>query len=111
MDRMMVFPLLAILKQEGLQHVVCWFAVVKTQTHKFNRHLLLLYLLSNSRTELAVAASSPDVGSSRKRTAGSFMSSMPIIVLFFSPPEIPLIISVPTCRNHADTQDQSRVGH
>lgn len=48
-----------------------------------------LHLFSNNRTELAVLASSPEVGSSRKSTEGSMTSSMPMLVLFLSPPEIP----------------------
>ena len=58
--------------------------------------IVVLYLLSSSRTELAVLASRPVVGSSKKRTEGSMMSSMPMLVLFLSPPEIPRIIWVPT---------------
>ena len=38
----------------------------------------------------------PLVGSSRKRMPGSVMSSMPIEVRFFSPPEIPRLSSDPT---------------
>lgn len=56
----------------------------------------LSHLFSRSRTELAVLASSPVVGSSRNRTAGSMISSMPMFVLFLSPPEIPRVICVPT---------------
>lgn len=41
-------------------------------------------------------ASSPVVGSSRKRTEGSMISSIPMFVLFLSPPEIPRLICVPT---------------
>ncbi|TNN89466.1 hypothetical protein EYF80_000069 [Liparis tanakae] len=52
---------------------------------------LLYDLFSNSRTELAVLASSPVVGSSRKRTEGSVISSMAMFILFFSPPEIPRV--------------------
>lgn len=51
----------------------------------------ILDLFSNNRTELAVLASSPEVGSSRKSTEGSIISSMPMLVLFLSPPEIPRI--------------------
>lgn len=56
----------------------------------------LSYRFSKSRTEWAVLASSPVVGSSRKRTEGSMMSSIPMFVLFLSPPEIPRLICVPT---------------
>ena len=56
------------------------------------------HLLSSSRTELAVLASRPVVGSSRNSTDGSMISSIPMLVLFLSPPEIPLIIWVPTWR-------------
>jgi len=39
----------------------------------------------------AVKLSRPDVGSSRRITEGSVISSTPIAVLFFSPPESDLI--------------------
>lgn len=45
---------------------------------------------------MAVLASRPVVGSSRKRTGGSVMSSIPMLVLFRSPPDTPRINSVPT---------------
>ena len=44
----------------------------------------------------AVNESNPDVGSSRIKTGGSLINSIPIEVLFFSPPEIPLIMLSPT---------------
>lgn len=56
-------------------------------------------LFKSSSTELAVLASRPVVGSSKKRTDGSMISSIPILVLFLSPPEIPRMSCVPTCRN------------
>lgn len=56
------------------------------------------HLFSRSRTELAVLASRPVVGSSRNKTAGSIISSIPMFVLFLSPPEIPRVICVPTWR-------------
>ena len=46
-------------------------------------------------TEIEVLASSPVVGSSRKRTEGEVISSIAIDVLFLSPPDTPLINSVP----------------
>lgn len=61
---------------------------------------VLHYLFSNSRTELAVLASSPVVGSSKNRTEGSIISSIPMFVLFLSPPEIPRVICVPTWGKH-----------
>lgn len=64
----------------------------------------LHYLFSSSRTELAVLASSPVVGSSRKRTEGSMISSIPMFVLFLSPPEIPRVICVPTWENANQTR-------
>ena len=48
-------------------------------------------------TALAVLASSPVVGSSRNKTDGEIINSIPIFVRFLSPPEMPRIISVPTC--------------
>ena len=41
-------------------------------------------------TDTAVAASNPVVGSSRNRMAGEAISSIAILVLFLSPPDIPL---------------------
>lgn len=58
--------------------------------------IVVCHLFSSSSTEFAVLESSPVVGSSRKRTEGSIMSSMPMLVLFRSPPEIPRISWVPT---------------
>jgi hypothetical protein len=43
----------------------------------------------------AITASKPVVGSSKKSNVGSVKSSIPIHVLFFSPPEIPLIKTPP----------------
>jgi len=47
-------------------------------------------------TETAVPASNPVVGSSRNTISGEMISSIPILVRFFCPPDIPLISSVPT---------------
>lgn len=58
------------------------------------------YLFNSSRTELAVLASSPVVGSSKNRTDGSIISSIPMFVLFLSPPEMPRVICVPTWGKH-----------
>ena len=44
----------------------------------------------------AVDASRPVVGSSRKRTSGDVINSIPIEVRFLSPPEMPRISSSPT---------------
>lgn len=43
-----------------------------------------------------VSESSPEVGSSRKTTVGSEISSTAIDVRFLSPPEIPLMTTPPT---------------
>ena len=53
------------------------------------------YLLSRETTDTAVWASRPVVGSSRKRTWGSIMSSIPMLVLFLSPPDTPRKNGVP----------------
>lgn len=45
--------------------------------------------------ELAVNASRPEVGSSRSSTRGSVKTCTAILARLFSPPEIPLIISLP----------------
>ena len=44
----------------------------------------------------AVNESNPDVGSSKIKTYGFDISSIPILVLFLSPPEIPFIKASPT---------------
>mmetsp|Transcript_31977 Transcript_31977/g.55117 ORF Transcript_31977/g.55117 Transcript_31977/m.55117 type:complete len:91 (-) Transcript_31977:716-988(-) len=44
----------------------------------------------------AVKLSRPEVGSSKKRTLGLTISSMPMHTLFFSPPDIPLTSADPT---------------
>jgi len=55
-------------------------------THSFN----------NLITDTAVVASNPVVGSSRNTIPGEMINSIPILVRFFWPPDIPLINSVPT---------------
>ncbi len=60
---------------------------------------------------MAVLASRPVVGSSRKSTGGSIISSMPIFVLFLSPPETPRIICVPTCKTSQSEQPSIQVPH
>jgi len=56
---------------------------------------VLLCFLANSLSVLitmnAVNESSPEVGSSKKSTEGSVISSQPIFTRFRSPPEIPLM--------------------
>ncbi len=51
------------------------------------------------------------VGSSRKSTGGSIISSMPIFVLFLSPPETPRILCVPTCKTSQSEQPSIHVPH
>ena len=46
--------------------------------------------------ELAVLASRPVVGSSKKRTGGSKTISIPMLTRFLSPPDTPRINSSPT---------------
>ena len=46
-------------------------------------------------TEFAVDASRPVVGSSRNRTPGAVINSIPILHLFLSPPDTPLVNSSP----------------
>ncbi len=60
-----------------------------------------VYLCSNDITALAVLASRPVVGSSRNKTAGDIISSIPMFVRLRSPPETPRINSVPTFINNA----------
>lgn len=100
-DKMMVRPLFAILKKHSdLSPIsfplsVAWMA----PENKMCTLHVCVYLFKSSSTELAVLASRPVVGSSKKRTDGSMISSIPIFVLFLSPPEIPRMSCVPTCRN------------
>ena len=54
------------------------------------------YSFNKLTTDIAVAASSPVVGSSRNTISGDIISSIPMLVRFLSPPETPLRISVPT---------------
>ena len=70
--------------------------IVQFQANSF--YLQSIYLCNRLMTELAVVESKPVVGSSRKRTRGAFTSSIPIHVRFRSPPEIPLITWLPTCK-------------
>jgi hypothetical protein len=51
--------------------------------------------LKVSITEVAVKESSPVVGSSKKMSYGSVISSTPMEVLFLSPPETPLMRGPP----------------
>ncbi len=60
---------------------------------------------------MAILASRPVVGSSRKSTGGSIISSMPIFVLFLSPPETPRILCVPTCKTSQSEQPSIHVPH
>ena len=56
------------------------------------------YLDRRRITEEAVFASRPLVGSSRKRSAGETINSTPMLVRFRSPPEIPRMNWLPTCK-------------
>ena len=58
---------------------------------------MIAYSRSIRMTEKAVAASNPLVGSSRNSIPGDTISSIAILVLFLSPPDIPRMYSVPTC--------------
>ncbi|VEL33356.1 unnamed protein product [Protopolystoma xenopodis] len=57
----------------------------------------------------AVNASKPVVGSSRKRTVGSVINSIPILVRFLSPPDTPLINSVPICDKQCEIKQKHLV--
>ena len=58
--------------------------------------IIIAYFFSSCTVAVAVNASSPVVGSSRNKMLGSRISSIPISVLFLSPPLTPLMNSVPT---------------
>ena len=81
MIRLPVFERLKVIKKRLIRLYGDWVV-----TNSFN----------NCTVDTAVKASSPVVGSSKNRTLGSMTSSMPISVLFLSPPLIPLLYSVPT---------------
>ena len=53
-------------------------------------------------TDAAVDASRPVVGSSRNKTDGDIINSIPILVRFRSPPEIPRMNSFPTCQSKSE---------
>ena len=53
-------------------------------------------------TDAAVDASRPVVGSSRNKTDGDIINSIPILVRFRSPPEIPRMNSFPTCHRKSE---------
>ena len=57
---------------------------------------VVTYSFNKLITDIAVAESSPVVGSSRNTISGDMISSVPMLVLFLSPPETPLKTSVPT---------------
>lgn len=62
----------------------------------YARHAVVsTHFFNNLTTDIAVAASSPVVGSSRNTILGDMINSIPMLVSFFSPPEIPLKSSVP----------------
>ena len=54
------------------------------------------YLCNKKMTAFAVLESSPVVGSSRNKTDGEMINSIPMFALFLSPPDTPRINSVPT---------------
>lgn len=56
----------------------------------------LAILFKNFITWRAVVESRPVVGSSKNMIEGLMSNSIPIDVLFFYPPDIPLIIAFPT---------------
>lgn len=53
-------------------------------------------------TDTAVDASRPVVGSSRNKTDGDIINSIPMLVRFRSPPEIPRMNSFPTCDSESE---------
>lgn len=65
----------------GTQQVIRYCMNVRTS----------IYLFRSNRTAFAVLESKPVVGSSRNKMAGSVISSIPILVLFLSPPDTPRV--------------------
>ena len=57
-------------------------------------------------TDTAVDASSPVVGSSRNKTDGDIINSIPMLVRFRSPPEIPRMNSFPTYKRQTNDKTQ-----
>ena len=120
MDSTIVFPRWDILKQDMISgdEYTCFIAtyfwtsftwkllvyvdgldgfVNKTDCTEYGgTRILFAYLCNKCITECAVFESSPVVGSSRNNTEGCVINSMPMFVLFLSPPEIPRRNSVPT---------------
>ena len=72
---------------------------IKFQNVQYNIYTIVYdqftYSFNSLITETAVAASSPVVGSSRNMISGEIINSIPMLVRFFCPPDIPLINSVP----------------
>ena len=72
----------------------------KNQTQKLLA--IFSYPCRSWMTDAAVDASRPVVGSSRNKTDGDIINSIPILVRFRSPPEIPRMNSFPTCHSKSE---------
>lgn len=85
-------------------HILTFFFSLnwdKFQTNLITYNTLkITYFFNISTTDTAVNASNPVVGSSRKRYWGSIINSIPILVLFRSPPLTPRMKLLPTCNVH-----------
>lgn len=72
---------------------------IEIRKHFYTKRIVgqfCVHFLSNCTVVIAVNASSPVVGSSRNNMFGSIINSIPMSVLFLSPPLTPLLYSVPT---------------
>ena len=96
---------------EGIQHThtrththTCTHACTHTHTHTHTHAHTHTHTHTHAHThpfnslmtDTAVCASNPVVGSSRNRTWGSMINSIPMLVLFLSPPDTPRMNSLPT---------------
>ena len=76
---------------------------LKKKTSKTQKLLgIFPYPCRSRMTDTAVDASRPVVGSSRNSTDGDIINSIPILVRFLSPPEIPRMNSFPTCESKSE---------
>ncbi|KAL3848778.1 hypothetical protein ACJIZ3_010660 [Penstemon smallii] len=76
-------------------NIVFFFVEAFRQIYREFQHVYMPREAMAPRLKAAEAESSPDVGSSSRSTEGSCTKSTPIDTLRFSPPDIPLLDSLP----------------
>ena len=80
------------LNQKGFEKVSCLMKPkIWSSVYKITQFKVLTYSFSNVITDTAVLASNPVVGSSKHRMLGEVISSIPMLVRFFSPPDTPRV--------------------